>query len=152
MSVEQELAELRATVRLLKDRQDILDVIVRESRGRDRHDTQLTASCYWPDGADEHGPVPFPATDYPEIANKGHTAAFAMNQHNLTQLHSLIQDAILRYEPRILLEDVQFDTQGALGGELRITLVYLIRQTNTRSNMVFPFYFAEGSNVRRIDR
>lgn len=76
----------------------------------------------------------------------------AMNQHNLTQLYSLIQDAILRYEPRILLEDVQFDTQGALDGELRITLIYLIRQTNTRSNMVFPFYFAEGNNVRRIDR
>ena len=83
MTAEQELAELKATVRYLKDRQEILDVIIRESRGRDRHDTELTASCYWPDGADEHGPVPFAATDYPELANKGHAAAFAMNQHNL---------------------------------------------------------------------
>jgi hypothetical protein len=41
-----ELAHLAATVRQLKDRQDILDVIVRESRGRDRHDTELSASCY----------------------------------------------------------------------------------------------------------
>ena len=83
MSVESELAELKATVQLLKDRQDILDCIVRESRGRDRHDTELTASCYWPEGADEHGPVPFSAKDYPEIANKGHAGAFAANQHNL---------------------------------------------------------------------
>jgi hypothetical protein len=83
MTIESELAQLRATVQGLKDRQDILDVIVRESRGRDRHDTALTASCYWPEGADEHGPVPFPATEYPDIANKGHAAAFAMNQHNL---------------------------------------------------------------------
>jgi hypothetical protein len=83
MSVENELAELKAAVQHLLDRQAILDVIVRESRGRDRHDTEVTASCYWPDGADEHGPVPFPATEYPEIANKGHAGAFSVNQHNL---------------------------------------------------------------------
>ena len=83
MTNESELAEIKATVQYLKDRQDILDVIVRESRGRDRHDLDLIASCYWPDGADEHGPVPFAATEYPEIANKGHAYAFGMNQHNL---------------------------------------------------------------------
>lgn len=83
MSVESELAELKATVQYLKDRQDILDCIVRESRGRDRHDTELTASCYWPEGADEHGAVPLPASIYPEKANEGHEVAFGMNQHNL---------------------------------------------------------------------
>ena len=57
-----------------------------------------------------------------------------------------------RLEPRILLEDVIFDLSGAMQGELRITLDYLIRQTNTRSNMVFPFYFAEGTHVRRLAR
>jgi hypothetical protein len=81
--VRQELAQLKAIVQELKDRQDIHDVIIRESRGRDRHDVELIASCYWSEGADEHGPVPFPAPDYPEIANKGHVAAFGMNQHNL---------------------------------------------------------------------
>lgn len=38
MDVEQELAELKSKVRHLLDRQEILDVIVRESRGRDRND------------------------------------------------------------------------------------------------------------------
>lgn len=74
----------------------------------------------------------------------------AIDQHTLTRLEGLIRDAVLRYEPRILLEEVGFDTSGAIGGELRITLVYLIRATNTRSNMVFPFYLNEGTNVRRI--
>jgi hypothetical protein len=83
MTLAEELAQLKATVRQLQDRQQILDVIVRESRGRDRHDVDLIASCYWPEGADEHGAVPIPALDYPEIANKGHAGAFAMNQHNL---------------------------------------------------------------------
>lgn len=83
MDIEAELANLKGTVRQLQDRQNILDVIVRESRGRDRHDAELTASCYWPEGADEHGPVPISATQYPELANRGHAHAFAMNQHNL---------------------------------------------------------------------
>lgn len=96
MSIESELAELKATVQHLKDRQDILDCIVRESRGRDRHDAELTASCYWPEGADEHGPVPFPLKDYPEIANKGHAAAFAANQHNLAN-HSCEIDGDTAY-------------------------------------------------------
>jgi phage baseplate assembly protein W len=95
--------------------------------------------------------VPGERVMLPEYGCPLHLHVFdAMTQHNLTHLNSLISDAVLRYEPRILLEDVQFDTSGALDGLLRITLVYLIRQTNTRSNMVFPFYFGEGTNVRRI--
>lgn len=96
MQANEELAELRATVQYLKDRQDILDVIVRESRGRDRHDAALTASCYWPEGADEHGPVPFAASEYPERANEGHARAFAMNQHNLAN-HSCEIDGNTAY-------------------------------------------------------
>lgn len=96
MNLEEELRELRATVRHLKDRQEILDCIVRESRGRDRHDTELTASCYWPDGGDEHGPSPMPATEYPELANKGHAAFFAANQHNLAN-HSCQIDGDTAY-------------------------------------------------------
>jgi uncharacterized protein len=74
----------------------------------------------------------------------------AMNQHNMTLLQSMIADAVLRYEPRIVLEDVAFDLSDASDGRLRITLTYLIRATNTRSNMVFPFYQSEGTNVRVI--
>jgi len=81
---EEELRQLRDTVRHLKDRQDILDCIVREARGRDRHDEALTASCYWPEGGDEHGPAVTPAAEYPARANAGHAAFFAANCHNIT--------------------------------------------------------------------
>lgn len=81
--MSEDWAKLAATVEYLKDRQDIIDVIVRESRGRDRHDEEIIASCYWPEGADEHGPVPTSAPEYPRWANEGHAAAFSMNQHNL---------------------------------------------------------------------
>ena len=96
MTTDAEFAEVLKTVRYLKDRQDILDVIVRESRGRDRHDVEMIASCYWPEGADEHGPKPFPATEYPDIANAGHARAFGMNQHNLAN-HSCEIDGHTAY-------------------------------------------------------
>lgn len=84
MSVEKELAELRATVGQLKDRQDILDCIQRESRARDRQDSEQIASCWWPEGIDEHGPVSTKAPDYPAKANLGHATNFNMTSHNIT--------------------------------------------------------------------
>lgn len=103
MSVnDSELAELGATVRYLKDRQEILDCIVRESRGRDRHDEDLIASAFWPDGYDEHGPVPLPATAYPKLANAGHAAAFAANQHNLANHSCEIDGDVATCETYVL--------------------------------------------------
>lgn len=84
MNLEEEFRSLRATVQHMKDRQDILDCILREARGRDRQDVELIASCYWPDGADEHGSMITPAPDYPERANAGHAAGFAATSHNIT--------------------------------------------------------------------
>lgn len=79
-----DLAALAATVRELKDRQDILDCITREARGRDRHDVELTLGCYWPDGYDEHGATITAAPDYPARANWGHARFFSATSHNIT--------------------------------------------------------------------
>jgi SnoaL-like domain len=84
MALEEEVLQMRMQLQRLKDRQDILDCLVREARGRDRHDAAMTVSCYWEDGADEHGPVLSPGPEYGERANAGHRAGFAANQHNLT--------------------------------------------------------------------
>ncbi len=109
--MDSELAELKETVQYLKDRQDILDVIVRESRGRDRHDTELTASCYWPEGADEHGAAPIPASKYPEAANQGHANAFAMNQHNLSNHTCEIDGATAYCETYVVGTMLSHDSQ-----------------------------------------
>lgn len=79
-----EFEELKRTVTELKDRQAILDVIHRESRGRDRQDVDLIAACWWPEGIDEHGPIIMPAPDYPERANSGHARFFSATMHNIT--------------------------------------------------------------------
>jgi SnoaL-like domain len=84
MPTEQEFNELLTTVRYLKDRQDILDCIVRESRARDRQDIEQIASCWAPDGVDEHGPNVVRMPDYPEAANAQHRAGLKMTSHNIT--------------------------------------------------------------------
>lgn len=68
----------------------------------------------------------------------------------LTHIKSLIADAILFFEPRIKLEEIQLDTDRMLEGTLQIILDYTVLTTNSRSNMVIPFYLSEGTNVRAI--
>lgn len=77
-------SDLAATVTYLKDRQDILDCIIRECRARDRQDVEQITSCWWEDGVDEHGAVVTFAPDYPERANAGHRWGFQATSHNIT--------------------------------------------------------------------
>lgn len=65
----------------------------------------------------------------------------------ITYVKDLIKTAILYHEPRIDLTGIQIDTQNAIEGTLLINLDYIIRNTNSRGNMVFPFYKEEGSDV-----
>jgi hypothetical protein len=58
-----------------------------------------------------------------------------------------IRQAILFYEPRITLHRVDVDLSDWLEGRMLITLSYSIDATNSRSNMVFPFYESEGTLV-----
>lgn len=65
----------------------------------------------------------------------------------ITYVKDLIKTAILYHEPRIDLTAIQINTENAVEGTLLINLDYIIRQTNSRGNMVFPFYKEEGSEV-----
>ena len=62
------------------------------------------------------------------------------------QMRNDITRAILLYEPRILLEEVSFE-EHILEGKLLISLTYTIIRTNSRNNMVYPFYLNEGTNI-----
>ncbi|MEO6092266.1 MAG: nuclear transport factor 2 family protein [Novosphingobium sp.] len=74
---------LERLIQRLADRQAILDCIVREARGRDRQDIEMTLSAFWDDALDEHGPKVSLALEYPEKANAGHSAFFKATNHNL---------------------------------------------------------------------
>jgi len=64
-----------------------------------------------------------------------------------TFIKDLIETAILYHEPRINVEKIILDNTNELGGEILITIEYRVRITNSRGNMVFPFYKEEGSNI-----
>lgn len=70
-----------------------------------------------------------------------------MNLSNETLLVECIEEAILFYEPRIEVEHIAIDTKDEREGILWIRIDYRIRETNTRSNMVYPYYFKEGTNL-----
>lgn len=71
-----------------------------------------------------------------------------INESTITEIKDIIERAILFFEPRITLEDIDVGTEDALEGRLNIQLNYCVRKTNTRSNIVYPFYHLEGSQVR----
>jgi phage baseplate assembly protein W len=74
-----------------------------------------------------------------------------LSQTLVTRIEGIIEDAILFFEPRIKLESCQVSQSPEQDGLLLIALEYTIIQTNSRSNMVYPFYLTEGTNVERRD-
>ena len=60
-----------------------------------------------------------------------------------TEMKNLIERAILFFEPRINIDKIDIDSQNDLNGVVIITVNYVVRSTNTRGNLVFPFYLSE---------
>jgi hypothetical protein len=76
--------ELQRQVQYLSDRQAILDRITAHARGCDRHDLDLIAAAYHPDGVDEHGHTTTPGPEYGAWANASHAATSRVHTHNVT--------------------------------------------------------------------
>ena len=71
----------------------------------------------------------------------------AVDVSDQTQIKSIIKDAILNYEPRITLNLVDVDISQIIDGILNISIDYTVNKTNSRNNVVYPFYLAEGTIV-----
>ncbi len=65
-----------------------------------------------------------------------------------TAIKDIIERAVLFFEPRIDLNFVDLDKGKIEEGILNILVDYTVRATNTRSNMVYPFYVQEGTNIQ----
>ncbi len=70
-----------------------------------------------------------------------------INLGTITEIKAMIKDAILYFEPRIALEEIAIETNDSLNGRLFINLIYTVITTNSRSNLVYPFYIMEGTLV-----
>ncbi|MFN0195038.1 MAG: GPW/gp25 family protein [Aestuariivirga sp.] len=62
------------------------------------------------------------------------------------RVRDLIADAILHHEPRITLNEIDVSESGAESGLLLIAIDYTVRATNSRYNMVYPFYLNEATS------
>ena len=71
----------------------------------------------------------------------------SLNLSTRSYIEERIRTAILYHEKRIDVSSIEYDRSRELEGEVRIIINYTIRQTNTRGNMVYPFYQEEGSNL-----
>ncbi|OCA03060.1 GPW/gp25 family protein [Akkermansia glycaniphila] len=70
----------------------------------------------------------------------------AMDTAAQTLLRNEIERAVILFEPRIRLISVEFKIDHEQG-ILRILLDYTINSVNRRSNMVYPFYLNEGTDL-----
>jgi uncharacterized protein len=71
---------------------------------------------------------------------------FAFETIDATQKQKLkdaVERAILFFEHRIKLENIEIEADKDNNGKIWLNLDYTIRQTNMRANMVFPFYLQE---------
>ncbi len=65
-------------------------------------------------------------------------------------LIDLVKTAILYHEPRIELSSVSIDDSAIVEGRVMIEIEYIVRSTNSRFNMVYPFYREEGSEIVQV--
>lgn len=64
-----------------------------------------------------------------------------MTASTRTMLRDRIEQSIILFEPRVIVNRIDFEEKQ---DEL---IDYTIRQTNRRTNMVYPFYFVEGTDL-----
>ena len=74
-----------------------------------------------------------------------------INETAVTVMIDLVRRAILFFEPRVIVESITVESDNAndiLNGLIKINISYIVRATNNRHNIVYPFYFTEGTNVK----
>jgi hypothetical protein len=77
----------------------------------------------------------------PEFGCGIHDYVFeTVDADTLGRLDQEVRIALDRWEPRIEVLDVEFDTSRVETGELLITITYALRPTNDLRNLVYPFY------------
>ena len=79
-----------------------------------------------------------------------HNQVFEIANENLIQgLSNELERNINEFEPRISILNISASKSNNIDGVIEINVAYEIRATNNRSNIVFPFYLNEGTNIKK---
>ena len=77
----------------------------------------------------------------PDFGSKAARLVFAPGSlQYLGQLETTVREAIRDWEPRIEVEEVRAEVNPNDETRVSVKLAYKVRPTNTRHNLVFPFY------------
>jgi len=77
----------------------------------------------------------------PEFGCGVHDFVFdSIDASTIGKMEESIRDALDHWEPRVVVETVEFDLSDVDEGRLIIDIGYRIRVTNTMRNLVYPFY------------
>jgi phage baseplate assembly protein W len=84
----------------------------------------------------------------PEFGCRIKMMVFEQFSSNLiTEINHIIGHALLNFEPRIRFHHAEVLEEANLDGVIMMQIAYSVISTNTRHNIVYPFYLAEGTNV-----
>jgi phage baseplate assembly protein W len=87
----------------------------------------------------------------PEFGSNLKRLVFEKNDESLKGLiHEAIDKALLNFEPRInfISTEIIEHEEDFLNGFVKLVITFSVIITNTRYNIVYPFYFNEGTNVK----
>ena len=77
----------------------------------------------------------------PEFGCGVHDFVFdSIDAGTVGKMELAIREALDRWEPRVIVETVEFELDEVSEGRLIIDIGYRIRVTNTIRNLVYPFY------------
>jgi phage baseplate assembly protein W len=68
-----------------------------------------------------------------------------LSQTALQQVQTRVQESLVKWEPRINVEQVSVTIDTSEPGKLLIAITYRVRVTNTLQNLVYPFFLEEGA-------
>lgn len=81
----------------------------------------------------------------PEFGCDIHDHVFsAATPATLNVIETSVRESLVRWEPRIDIEDVEAFTDDDNPNRILITIEYRVRSTNALANMVYPFHITEG--------
>jgi uncharacterized protein len=77
----------------------------------------------------------------PEFGCGVHDFVFdSIDATTVGRMELAIREALDRWEPRVVVETVEFNLDEVADGRLIIDIGYRVRATNTMRNLVYPFY------------
>ena len=85
---------------------------------------------------------------HPDFGCAIHDLVFAPNDTGTAGLaRHYVEEALIRWEPRIDIEEIEVQADYDQPEQLLISVGYRVRMTDSRYNLVYPFYLTRGATA-----